>query len=842
MSTLNAMVDENKKINIQRTDELLELRGIIEGIGKSKIQVSKSDFDKLQESLSHLVRAGHEILTEQDILRSLRFREIRVRFEQIPKAYTETLEWLLQQSGPEHPTKFLEWLEDSSHNQPLYWVGGKPGSGKSTLMKFICEHPKTKTALQEWAGSDQLVTASFFFWFYGTKMQKSQEGFLQTLLHEILRKCPNLIQTCLPHRWRSGTQDPWTWSELQEAFVTLKQGLATSTKFCFFIDGLDEFDGEPRDLLPVIRDLSNSPNVKICVSSRPWQIFKDEFERNPDQRLYLQDLTKKDIKAYVRSNFEDDVSFQQAKKEDSGYEELVNEIVERAQGVWLWVALVTKSLLNGFTYGDSLKDLQRRLHHLPADLEEFFQHMLDSVEPVYQVQMAQTFLIALAANDDLPLIVYSFLDDIRENANCALDMGRDTSSKHSNISSSDALDKVEKRQIRMQKRLDARTKGLLEVSSKKNGELWLHNRVDFLHRTVGEFLNKKVIKARFIDSAGPNFNPNISLCHGFLAVIKSIPFNAKYNTGTAHEVAIHDLLDYAYMSEIETLVGQMEVIDELERFLCSTYPSTNGIILGQKRPSLKLNKGLLMNSESHSILELCIQHGLSIYVKQRLEQDSSLISSKQWHCPLLSHALFPRVMAAKYRRVDPTTMVQVLLEGGADSNAVDEDSTTWRRFIHDMIETPSKSKSEMMSEFLSRGADPSAGSVLLETLTIVSTSPAKVYQMSMFDKLLDSGADPNTKYDDSTIWKRYLSHLLYSKSGLQNRNSLQDEFKQMKRLLLSGADPNVTANGKRLEVIIEETFGASHTTELLEIVKQMRLRTEGGLLARMWKSTWRKPT
>jgi hypothetical protein len=148
----------------------------------------------------------------------------------------------------------------------------------------------------------------------------------------------------------------------------------------------------------------------------------------------------------------------------------------------------------------------------------------------------------------------------------------------------------------------------------------------------------------------------------------------------------------------------------------------------------------------------------------------------------------------------------------------------------------------MMSEFLSRGADPSAGSVLLETLTIVSTSPAKVYQMSMFDKLLDSGADPNTKYDDSTIWKRYLSHLLYSKSGLQNRNSLQDEFKQMKRLLLSGADPNVTANGKRLEVIIEETFGASHTTELLEIVKQMRLRTEGGLLARMWKSTWRKPT
>lgn len=840
VSTLNAMVDENRRINIQRTDELLELRGIIEGIGKSKAQVSKSDFDKLQESLSHLVRTGHEILTEQNILRSLRFKEIRVRIEQIPKAYTATLEWLLQQSGPEHPTKFLEWLEDSSHNLPPYWVGGKPGSGKSTLMKFICEHPKTKATLQEWAGSDPLVTASFFFWFYGTKMQKSQEGFLQTLLHEILRKCPNLIQTCFPHRWRSGTQDPWTWSELQEAFVTLKQGLATSTKFCFFIDGLDEFDGEPRDLLPVIRDLSDSPNVKICVSSRPWQIFKDEFDRNPDQRLYLQDLTRKDIQAYVRSNFENDVNFQQAKEEDAGYEELVSEIVERAQGVWLWVALVTKSLLNGFTYGDSLKDLQRRLHHLPVDLEEFFQHMLDSVESVYQTQMAQTFLVALAANDDLPLILYSFLDDIRENPNFALNFNRETSSKHDNKIDCVDFDPKSKREIRMQKRLDARTKGLLEVSS-RNGEPWLQNRVDFLHRTVGEFLNKKVIKARFLDSAGSNFNPKISLCHGFLAVIKTVPINTKHSMWAALEVAIHDLLDYAYMSEIETLVGQMEVIDELERFLRSTYPSTNGIVLGQKRSSLKLDKGLLMNSQSHSILELCIQHGLSIYVKQRLEQDSSLVSSKQWHCPLLSHALFPCKMATKYHGVDPATMVQVLLEEGADPNAVDGDSTTWRRFIHDMIETPTKLKSELMSEFLSRGADPSAGSVLLETLTIVSTSPAKVYQMSMFDKLLDSGADPNTKYDDSTIWKRYLSHLLYGKSGLRNISSMQNEFKQMKRLLLAGADPNGTSNGKKLEAIIKETFGASHGTELLELVSQMRLREEGGFLVRMWKSTWRKP-
>jgi hypothetical protein len=846
------MVDENKRSSIQRTEELLQLRARIDQIGKSKDEVVKSNFDKLQENLADLVRTGQEILTEQNILKSLRFGEIRVRFDQIPEAYTVTLEWMFrpsrpraESSGPENHINFLEWLEVSSHNQPPYWVGGKPGSGKSTLMKFIYEHAKTRAALQKWAGSDLLVTASFFFWFYGTKMQKSQEGFLQTLLYEILRKCPNLIQTCVPHRWTNLPQDPWTRSELLEVFGIIKQGLTTSTKFCFFIDGLDEFDGEPRDLLPIIRDLSNSPNVKICVSSRPWQIFKDEFDKHPDQRLYLQDLTRKDIQAYVRSNFENDINFQQAREEDSGYEELVNEIVERAQGVWLWVTLVTKSLLNGFTYGDSLKDLQRRLHYLPVDLEEFFQHMLDSVEPVYQTQMAQTFLVALTARVFVPLIVYSFLDDIREDPNFALNPSREASSKHDDTFKSDLIGKIRKREIRMQKRLDARTKGLLEVTS----AFWqtaprpfikIYNTVDFLHRTVGEFLNKKDIKAKFIELAGPNFDSKTSLCHGFLAAIKFIPAHL---VDLTFEDLIHKLLIYAYMSEIETMVAQTEVVDELERFLCSAYPSKTGIKLTQKRQSLKLDRAILINSKSHSILELCVQHGLSIYVNHRLEQDPSLVSSRQWHRPLLSHAfLHTEALGIPAPSIDPTTMVRVLLEHGADPNAVDGDSTIWRKFVNNMLNNPSKSKLELMDLLLSKGADPSVGGVLFETLTIMSTSPAKVYQMSICDKLFDAGANPNSKYDGSTIWKRYLSHIIYVKSDLQNRNILYNEFKLMKRLLLSGADPRATANGKTLDLILEETFGTYHTAELLDLVRQMRLRTDGGLLSRIWKITWRRPT
>jgi hypothetical protein len=103
--------------------------------------------------------------------------------------------------------------------------------------------------------------------------------------------------------------------------------------------------------------------------------------------------------------------------------------------------------------------------------------MLDSVESVYRVQMAQTFLVALAANDDLPLIFYSFLDEIREDPSYALKLGRKTGSKHTDVCKFDP--NVPKREIRMQKRLDARTKGLLEVSNTRDEGTSLGKTVNF---------------------------------------------------------------------------------------------------------------------------------------------------------------------------------------------------------------------------------------------------------------------------------------------------------------------------------------------------------------------------
>ncbi|KAF7510814.1 hypothetical protein GJ744_005914 [Endocarpon pusillum] len=67
-------------------------------------------------------------------------------------------------------SSFVDWLEQGNG---VYWINGKPGSGKSTLMNYITSEHQTKEVLTKWADGCDLVTASFYFWKPGTDLQKS---------------------------------------------------------------------------------------------------------------------------------------------------------------------------------------------------------------------------------------------------------------------------------------------------------------------------------------------------------------------------------------------------------------------------------------------------------------------------------------------------------------------------------------------------------------------------------------------------------------------------------------------------------------------------------------------
>jgi hypothetical protein len=125
------------------------------------------------------------------------------RHESIPKEHSKTFSWIFDETAL---VKFVQWLKNEDG---FYWVSGKAGSGKSTLMKFVGAHQKTREYLEEWAGDKKLIIAKFYFWSASThRSQKSQQGLLRAILCQILRQCPELIQVAYRNQWIAMTSNP----------------------------------------------------------------------------------------------------------------------------------------------------------------------------------------------------------------------------------------------------------------------------------------------------------------------------------------------------------------------------------------------------------------------------------------------------------------------------------------------------------------------------------------------------------------------------------------------------------------------------------------------------------
>lgn len=148
----------------------------------------------------------------KEIVQELHFETQTERYEAVHDAHVKTFGWIFQRNSPEALYDcFVTWLESG---KDLYWINGKAGSGKSTLMRYICDDPRTKEHLLAWSGDSKLVTADFYFWNIGNKLQKSQLGLLRSLIYQVLDQVSDLIPILFPKQWaakyasRSLEQDP----------------------------------------------------------------------------------------------------------------------------------------------------------------------------------------------------------------------------------------------------------------------------------------------------------------------------------------------------------------------------------------------------------------------------------------------------------------------------------------------------------------------------------------------------------------------------------------------------------------------------------------------------------
>ena len=287
-------------------DKVVELkRVILASVDKARQEIK----DNVKTLCGQLSGSAESSRSEKRrcILKSLDFETRQTQQSDIAEIEDKTSSWIYSNyHGPQKtPVGLSKWLQLGNG---IHWISGKPGSGRSVLMKYVAEEVRTRTLLRSWVGNTKLLIAIFFFWNAGAPMQKSQQSLLQSLLREIYGHCPDLISSVCP-RWGRFYDIGMTWTreELFECFKELKQSQSLSLKFCFLIDGVDEYEGSDHaDIIGALNDLNASPFVKICLSSRPWNIFIAAFGSDTSQRIILEDNNEEDIKIYINSRFETD--------------------------------------------------------------------------------------------------------------------------------------------------------------------------------------------------------------------------------------------------------------------------------------------------------------------------------------------------------------------------------------------------------------------------------------------------------------------------------------------------------------------------------------------------------
>lgn len=589
---------------------------VISAIYQSSWKAENRDhIHRFSSKLTGMVAAEWTKELELKLINRLQFPGMSDRKARIAEAYSKTFQWIYRhpEVGAKRWSNFKKWLES---NEKLYWITGKPGSGKSTLMKFLYDNPLTWQHLRIWSTRKSLVAAGFFFWNSGSEMQMSSMGLLQTLLFNCLRQKRSLTSVIFPERWQacqSFGEDlhPWTWSELLQAFKLFIVEAGETSKLFFFIDGLDEFNGEHRELIELVQDISQFPNVKICLASRPWIVFEDAFGQLPS--LMLQDLTYPDIQIFVEGRLVENSRFCQLKVREPQYaSKLVKEITEKSAGVFLWINLVVRSLLEGLANSDRVSDLSRRLVLMPDDLDGVYKKILKSLDQFYFEHASQLFQIVRQFSSPISLLELSFADE--EDAQMAIQAEIRPLTQ----------EELEYRCDTMKRRLNSRCKGLLEVPALQpksegflqhlrhqgSGSLQVEHfanlqipsvemprtrsvrqtcsveslytpdelaslKVEYLHRTVKDFLEKPEIWKMILAATRPPFGPSASLARGFLMRLKS--HNENKLTGDDNIWrAITCCWKYAVEAEINHDGSQMPLFRELERVATYLEASPSG--------------------------------------------------------------------------------------------------------------------------------------------------------------------------------------------------------------------------------------------------------------------------
>ncbi|KAL8402397.1 hypothetical protein RB596_008966 [Gaeumannomyces avenae] len=408
-----------------------------------------------------------DVLKLQACLQSLSFPQMTNRFHDIQPAEDKTCLWLLRDR------KYRAWAD---LERSILWIMGKPGAGKSTLMKYALDnHPQ----LPGTAKDD--IVFSFFFHARGHDLQKTPLGFWLSLLHRFLELAPaalaHVVQAYGQKQASHGKHEEgkWQWhqNELHSMFKSVLPDILRARRVLIFVDALDECGkdnalalvGQFNSLLRGLPADAGFRRFHICFSCRYYPIVNPCGQHGSQLEINLEEENESDIQGYVHSM----ISHLQEQNQQPTVQEL---IASRANGVFMWARLAVEKVQELASEGHSETKIRNSINLLPRELEEVYRQLAKDMGPP-SIKLIQwiCFAVELMTLDELRWAIVIEPDDRRRSLRECQE-------------NEDYIDSADKMKLQLRKL----SRGLAEVSQPDPSKPGV---VQFIHQSVKDFFTAR---------------------------------------------------------------------------------------------------------------------------------------------------------------------------------------------------------------------------------------------------------------------------------------------------------------------------------------------------------------
>ncbi|OAQ95648.1 hypothetical protein LLEC1_03360 [Akanthomyces lecanii] len=226
-------------------------------------------------------------------------------------------------------------------------------------------------------------------------------------------------------------------------------------------------------------------------------------------------------------------------------------MVNKSQGVFLWVKLVVRSLVHDLPTFGSIGDMRHQVHDLPGELDELYTYIIAQKDYKRASQMLQIFITARKQSPEkVTLLQLSFADE------------EDDLLAEEAPMQKIAIDEKASRCQGMDLRLQSICAGLLESHDAKYSSMAPDGKVLFLHRTVSDWIAKPDVWAKLVaQTANTNFSPSLALLKSCILHLKSLDVSSArpFDMRIAADAVI-----YAKDAETEIGAGFPKLFDQLD--------------------------------------------------------------------------------------------------------------------------------------------------------------------------------------------------------------------------------------------------------------------------------------